>query len=247
MKSINSASDKEIKIMLVSVFLLIGVDIGSIDEKKEQHMLNYIRDRLGSFSKNDFIIAFLLGMRGELDYDIDYYTKIKNFNTLYLERVMSSFRRYRYKILQNAKLNIEIEKTVELSEAEKQELIKKYTIQLWQRYITNLDKLMFKGTFSSYDYLDKLGLIQLSTEKKQEYTKEAEKLIKNELMKTRGRCGIFEVGKINNLTEVIEQFSERKHDFKNRIKNQAKELALKNYFENCKEIDVDLIEVINQK
>ena len=208
-------NDKQIKELLIFVFSLIGITGNNIPDKyQETIIISYIRNHLSKYTTQDFKIAFMLGIKGKLDFNIQ---SFQNFNPLYVENVMQSFNRYRFDIIRN-------KKTVE-PKVDKEKLNKEATIKFIKK-LYNGEACLDSIYVIVYDYLKANKKLLLTEKRKEEIAIQA-KIIQNKLR---------EVESIKQMKNVL--FANEK------LISIKKKIAVIEYFEKSKELGVTVDKII---
>lgn len=85
------ASIDEIKHTLFYCIKLIGVNPEKLVKEDLDLIIDYIKRNFKRLSTADIRLAFEIGVKGELDFDLQHY---QSFNTMYVANVLLSYKRY---------------------------------------------------------------------------------------------------------------------------------------------------------
>lgn len=179
-------------------------------------LIDYVRGSLARFSMDDFKIAFTLFCENKLDESREHF---QTLSPLYLGRVMESYSRYRFRYL---KQNTGDEQEKQLSEEEKYYLMKNACLDAFKNYKKTKRIIDFGSV--KYLFLERMGIIKYTAAYKKEILGIAVKQLEKELSKD---------GEIKINIETI---------LPDDIITRSRELALKIFFDNLIEMEIDLKE-----
>ncbi len=223
-------NERQIKELLVFIFALIGITGSNLPSNyQEKIIVSYIRNHLSKYTTQDFKIAFLLGLKGKLDFNIQ---SFQNFNPLYIENVMQSFNRYRFNIINDNKQKLRQKKT-EITPQEKEKLNKEAAIKFIKTLFEGKSCLDV-GYVIVYNYLKKNEKLLLSDKRKKEISQEAI-VIQNHIMENNSTRHMGN----GDMRKAKEAFNKP-----NNIEVIKKKIAVQDYFKNAKELDITLDEII---
>ena len=98
LKEANPQTD--LKPVIFYVMELVGFKPENMNRESLDRMIEYIQTNFPRLSMEDFKTAFELGVRGDLEIDLNTY---QNFHTLYVSNVIQAFKRYQLKQNRNQK------------------------------------------------------------------------------------------------------------------------------------------------
>jgi hypothetical protein len=165
------ASDKQIATILVYLYNLTGIPT---ERLPQTHVLvGYIKNTFSKSSLLDFISAFTLAVGLKLDLkDPNPYN---NFTTLYIENVMQSYNRLRFKLLDDYKKTRYFhDKVIELSDDEKRTALYNWAQGAYDTYLVT-GKFLNLGPL--YEKLKANGIITFTDAREDELKKESESFI----------------------------------------------------------------------
>lgn len=197
-------------------------------------LTDFIRGSLGKYSPEDFKIAFTLYCENNLDENREHF---QSFSALFVGRVMESYSRYRFKFIQK-------EETVpEVSEPQQLWIIENGCIAAFENY--KLTKRLIDFGSSKYKYLEAIGLLNLTKERKDEIYKIAQNEHINELKSKTDSALTQKEAVMKGLFDLRDKGTIEV------IKERARLIALREFFDNIIELEDDLMVMIydlqNQK
>lgn len=241
----------EIRKLLLELFALSGLKAENFpDEYQTDLLINFIREEMGQFSVKDFKIAFRLAVKGTLDTDINHY---QSFSAAYLGRIMSSYAPIRSRVLKSLQSNVnalKIDSQPTMTTAEKEQLRKDYILESiikpW-RYYKKTGQLTFGITPMRIIYetiTEDLKILELTNDDKKRIHEQACNKIRANLNK--GCHNMEEYRRQNAIKEKIEKEGfDKSMEFE--IKSNCYEIAVKEYFSNCLQNNIDLESLVNSK
>lgn len=91
---INESEDSSIKQNLLYAIQLVGVDAGRVNKDDIEFIVNFLKTNFKFFKIENIRKAFELGVKGELDMDMNHY---QNFNVMYISNVLQAYNRWEMK------------------------------------------------------------------------------------------------------------------------------------------------------
>ena len=229
-----SLSENDIK---KSLLVLIGkshVQCGYIqDEANTLLSINSLVDTLikyfGTLSLNEIEKAFQLGIMGEFGewFGLN--------NKTYLQWC-KGYLGWQKRIEANKKqmiYNAELSKPKELTQAEKDKIVMDGLSVAFENY-KKTGKLLDFGNVN-YNLLDRIKLIPLTIERKKEFYKQAERNIREALSNSLLSC---KESKIKTIKDELENMD------KDKVKSEAKNLALVDFFNSLIETDTKITDIL---
>ena len=240
--------DEPIRQSLRYVFALIGLKAENLPTDIQKIvLLEFIQTELKHFTPEELKLAFRMAVAGELNVEILHF---QNFNAVYLSNVMNAYKEKRGAALteMNQKLKA-LEPKKEPTEAEQiaafWDYMEKFVGSKFEEYRTtkriDWDKVF--GSDHMFIQLEKLGIIHLTVQTKNEIMKIAETQVKtqweNERSQSRDR-----VREIRQLREALAEGLKPPQNFQQKVVTRARELAIEQTFASMLESNIDFKETI---
>jgi len=240
--------DEPIRQSLRYVFALIGLKAENLPTDVQKIvLLEFIQTELKHFTPEELKLAFRMAVAGELNVEISHF---QNFNAMYLSNVMNAYKEKRGAALieMNQKLKA-MEPKKEPTEAEQiaafWEYMEQFVGSKFEQYRTtkqiDWDKVF--GSDHMFIQLEKLGIIHLTVDRKNEIMKIAETQVKtqweNERSQSRDR-----VREIRQLREALAEGLKPPQNFQQKVVTRARELAIEQTFASMLESNIDFKETI---
>jgi hypothetical protein len=230
------------------VFALIGLKAENLPTDVQKIvLLEFIQTELKHFTPEELKLAFRMAVAGELNVEISHF---QNFNAVYLANVMNAYKEKRGLALteMNQKLKA-LEPKKEPTEAEQiaafWEYMEQFVGSKFEQYRTN-KRIDWENVFGSdhmFIQLEKLGIIHLTINRKNEIMKIAETQVKtqweNERSQSRDR-----VREIRQLREALAEGLKPPQNFQQKVVTRARELAIEQTFASMLESNIDFKETI---
>jgi hypothetical protein len=241
-------NDEPIRQSLRYVFALIGLKAENLPTDVQKIvLLEFIQTELKHFTPEELKLAFRMAVAGELNVEISHF---QNFNAVYLANVMNAYKEKRGLALteMNQKLKA-LEPKKEPTEAEQiaafWEYMEQFVGSKFEQYRTN-KRIDWENVFGSdhmFIQLEKLGIIHLTINRKNEIMKIAETQVKtqweNERSQSRDR-----VREIRQLREALAEGLKPPQNFQQKVVTRARELAIEQTFASMLESNIDFKETI---
>lgn len=244
----NLVDDESIRQSLRYVFALIGLKAENLPtDIQKVVLLEFIQTELKHFTPEEIKLAFRMAVAGELNVEISHF---QNFNAMYLSNVMNAYKEKRGAALteMNQKLRA-LEPKKEPTEAEQIAAFWDYMEQFvgskFEEYRTN-KRINWENVFGSdhmFIQLEKLGIIHLTINRKNEIMKIAESQVKtkweNERTKSRDR-----VRQVRQLREALANGVGSPKSFQQQAVTRAREIAIEETFKSMLDSNIDFNQTI---
>lgn len=217
-KRVALCNQKELEDKLKYIFTLVGLKkLPDVIETKI--LIDFIIHDLKKFRLEEFVFAFKMAVKGDLNVDIDHY---HNFSVKYLCEVMNAYEQseQRHKEIRDGKLN-QLPQHAQKSDSEKQKAIDDDIRGAFEYYKkTNEMPLVCAWMYTE---LENSGAFVHAIEFKREIFLKAQDILKSRLkgpLSAKDSIGAKEIGKrLQNLEKDGE------------LKSIARELGLKHYWD----------------
>ena len=243
--------DEDIKKVIAYIFALIGIKPENLPtDFQKAVILNFIRENLGSYSLDEFRIAFHLLAENKLETNGNHY---QNFSAIYLGDVMSAYQKVKntaYKDFRIGELkaqNAEIEQNNTSSKDESiAEFVNDCIVKPYRSFLkTGVLTFGLMPYNIIYRYMTNvLGLIDIPIPIKKEIHAQALKIVQaNANKKTHDKT---EFNKLKIIRNEIERLGLEKacaHD----IKIECYRISIHRYFDQLKTDNVDFESLVNEK
>ena len=234
--------------LLAYLYGILGIKGEKLPTSQETYLIiDFMRSQLGSYSIDDFKIAFQLAIAGKLGIDANAY---QNFSCEYLGKIMAAYQKHRLPILADYR-RIENESEKIMTENKNLQMAKKISYDFLLECIVKPWKYYLKtGTLTFgvhpnhilYKTLsDELGLIKLTNEEKFEIWNRAKELSKDEVYKQ--TFNATEINKIKFLKDQIRLIGYDKA-MDSTIRNIAYDISIKETFAKFKSDNFDVEQYI---
>lgn len=231
--AINSPKPVNFQGLIAEMNVLLGITRERYPSTAEfEYIVDYIKKRMNRFSSMDFSNAMVLYIQGQLDMAPKHHDKL---SPLLLEQIMQSYARYRFVIIDDYKKK-ESEEVV-MTDSEKDAIVQEGCLRAFNVYRSKKSIVDFGN--ATYDYLDRIGLINLDVSVKREIYAEAEKqyiqdaeesygspIAMNRAIRS-GRFNLSDGGTVQNIISL------------------AKNIALGRYFDGLIMMDMELADELN--
>lgn len=222
---------------LQMVFVILGISKQNYPNENEfTFLIKKIKENLSDFAPEEIILAFELAVNNKFESDLNLYDK--SFSLNYLTQVLLAYRNFRFDVLKKEKQMKQTELFENHPPKEIQEQrLRHGTLSYFRLYRDNCLKNFDDYGNARYNYLDKLGVIPFTTERKNEIKKQAIEKYRTELVNN--SINISKPQQVRDeCKKILKNFDNLKEE--NRITSIAKEMALKIFFDELKELDEDL-------
>ena len=185
--------------LIVKWSVLCGVKPLPLDEEIRL-FVEYIAEHFYRLSLLEVDNAFNLATSGILKVNAEHY---QSFSVIYISKIINAYKDYKGKfILEYQELQEKLDNKEEPTEDERNELMLNAILDGFDRYKT--EKYYNDFGYIAYDWLDKLHIIQLDKETKNQILKQARVKCENDI-KERGlkESDIQEKQKISNLLREV--------------------------------------------
>jgi len=216
-KKVNNCTLEELKEKLKYIFKLIGL-VKSPDKVEKDILIDFILNDMKQFRIEEFPLAFKMLVRGDFTIENDHF---QNFSVKYLCSVMNAYAECekRKKHFQDEKLK-ELPMSAKLSDSEKQKIVDEGIKQAYEKY--KKTGILQKPCAWIFTELENKGRIMLSKEEKMNFYSMAQEENKKRLEVKKSTSNYFEMKEIHKELENADP---------NKLKNLARELALKAYWD----------------
>jgi hypothetical protein len=251
-KPIRELSDDEpIRQSLRYIFTLIGLRPEHFpSEIQKVVLIDFIKTELKNFSAEELALSFRLAATKKIDVDITHY---QNFSAVYLADVLHAFKKSQQSAMneynqQLIKLN-QMNKSEELTSEDKQrmfwEYVEKCLFDVWDNYIIT-GKINFKhySIKQMFDVLEnQLCILVLTADKKMEILEHAKKVINVQIENP--QCDTLEKLRVFNVMKTAIESGQHHIGHHDMVINKAREIAIREFFNNIKDSNGCLREMVN--
>jgi hypothetical protein len=241
-------NDEPIRQSLRYVFALIGLKAENLPTDVQKIvLLEFIQTELKHFTPEELKLAFRMAVAGELNVEISHF---QNFNAVYLANVMNAYKEKRGLALteMNQKLKA-LEPKKEPTEAEKiaafWEYMEQFVGSKFEQYRTN-KRIDWENVFGSdhmFIQLEKLGIIHLTINRKNEIMKIAETQVKTKWENERSNSR-DKVRQVRQLREALATGIGSPKNFQQQVITRAREIAIEETFKSMLESNIDFQETV---
>lgn len=225
------------------IFVIVGLAERNYPEQLE---FDYLKLKVQEYFKEltcqELILAFELAVQQKYEIDLKLYDKPFSLN--YINDVITTYKKYKFDILKKEKM-----KQKELFENQHppkdiQEIrLKEGTLCYWRLYRDNYIKDFSDYGNAMYNYLDRIGVIPFTKERKSEIKKQAIEKYRTELINN--SINISKPHQIrDDCKKILSNFDNLKEE--NRIISISKVMALQMFFDELKEVGEDLETIIKE-
>lgn len=229
------------------IITLIGLKPDNLpDNFQKAVILDVIKQDFGSYSPDEFIIAFRLLVKGELDVDPNHY---QNFNALYFGQVMKAYNQHRLEAIRRQRQEEisrpkEIDKTIEMQN--KIGFIRDTLIFGWTNYLKT-DVVTFGVTPWNVVYrnlVDEMKLFEIPAEEKFKIWDEAKRLVQQWHQKKLATT--YDLGDKKRLKDEACEIAEQGIDkvLRNKVLDVSMEIAIRKMFATWKAEKTDVVQLI---
>lgn len=223
-KLIGQATEEELKIKLVRIYLLVGLRQQHFPADEEKTFVHqYIFQNYGNKTLDEFELAFSLAIKGQLNLKLEDYKVFDQFSCEYISRIMNAYRDW----LKHAS---ELAKTIKETPMidDKTEITPMEMIEWIEEYKQKEDIILDLIPISFYTFLTDTGIIKITNEQKWEVAAKATQSIKTDLMNDIPQC------KTTDALNSFRTFEKMEKDgftgkFKSEIQNRAKRMIVYDY------------------
>lgn len=216
------------------VFVLLGFRGDNLPDRNESAVfMDYFLDGNLNYSLMDIKNAFVLYVKGKLDYSTSHF---QHFSIMFLESVMQSYSRYRNLLPVSNSLQLETE--TELTETEINRLVKNGCIDAFDLFKKTGNYVDYANV--TFNYLDKAGLIQYSDDERKEFYQQA----KNDILSEAGKKKMLQTHLSSDLNKLIKEVI---GGCSETVISRAKKYMLWDYFNNLIDEGKELSELLNHK
>ena len=224
----------KIGIALLGWCKMLGVT--NIPDSNEMNMVErLIILEFPDFSVDEINLAFRKAIAGKLNVSPEHY---QQFSAKYIAGILNSYREFRIEEMKNYNKTL-IPATTEPTEETKKQILINGLKSKFQRF-EETGEFEDAGN-ASYDYLDSLGKIPFTTERKKEFMTQAKNEIRNEKAQQKmGKVDSNGLSAIKKYLEALESGGQ-----KNDVVVKAKKIALKTLFKDLIETETNIDELID--
>ncbi len=239
-----SDKDEDFELKIAKALLEIMTDLGIKtfpDEYSQNRIVYFLQTYYREMSIGELKLAFELAFMDMLSVDIEHYN---SFDIKYLTRILNAYRSYRNEKRKAIDRKLEKDKPEPTPEeiARRHENFINRIVEAYEKY-KNDNVFEVRITWLVYDFLLENNLIEISENQWNGYIEEAEKIHKRRLITDKNRLSrTSRMQKIKNFDILRFQYP----DELSKIRNIAKELALKAYFKMLKEKELNLKELFKK-
>lgn len=233
-KPLMDCSREEILLMMVSVMKFVGIRPENFPDKFTKNMLiTSIQAHNGELTDEEFTLAFSIGVAGELNTSMNHFN---SFDGPYINRIFSSYREYKRRVLSLDQPQTVAYHQRELSPKEIDELMINAVLEYFEHYKVGKHKHLKPDIF--YSFLQGKGILTHSEEDQLRCENEAREMLiehktlasKQTLSRLKSMTLINEIKALTGLEGETEALVENKakvlllHEFFTRLIDNEKEL-----------------------
>ena len=188
---------------------------------------------MNRWSLRDLVNAFTFGIQGKLDINMTTYEK---FSPTYLEKVMQAYARFRFYHVEEAKALLP--ERAPLSDAEKLKEIELGCVTVFDNYQAGKPLIDFGSV--TFIHLERIGALSLPIQRKNEiYARAEAQYLQEQMLRANG--------KVRLMKEMLKSGSLELEtpEIKKRVKEIARHIALKEYFDHLISMGDNLKAVID--
>jgi len=236
-----SETDEDFEVQIAKALLEIMTDLGIKtfpDEYSQNRIVYFLQTYYREMSIGELKLAFELAFMQILQVDVEHYN---SFDIKYLTRILNTYRSYRNEKRKAIDKKLEQDKP----EPSPEELALRHRsfvnriVDAYENY-KNEDVFEVRITWLVYDFLLENNLMEISENQWNGFIEEAEKIHKRRLINDKTSSNRTQrIQRIKNFDILRFKFP----DELSRIRNIAKELALKAYFKMLKDKELNLKEI----
>ena len=224
--------------LLIKWCVLTGVKPMPLDEEMRM-FVEYVAEHFYRFSLLEIDNAFNLATAGKLNVDPNHY---QSFNVIYISNILNAYVEFRGKYILDYRKKLEESQKVEPTEEEKTQLMIEGILEAFDRY--KEEPYFNPFGWVSYDFLTRLGVINLSNEQKEDIKNKAIEMTIEELkykkVETKHKS---ERKQISNLIEELINDKSGKQDV---VIRNCKNLGLMCYYDYILENNLSLNDEISK-
>jgi len=228
---------------LGKIFMQIVGDLGVKtlpDKAAEKRMIHYVANYYRDFTLLEIRKAFELAIVGELDVDIEHYN---SFDIKYICKILNAYRTRRTKALRNMERAKPKEKEPEITPERKEQIRQQFmeTIcRLYEKYCRG-GELNGLSLPYVYNLLIDEAILEISEQRWVELIEMAKLEYKKRLSRPKDKQ------ERNAFNTILNNFAQASYTTEaDNIKRIAKEIAVKEFFRDCKAKQVDLYQLLTK-
>jgi hypothetical protein len=159
---------------------------------------------------------------------------------------MNVYNLYKFDIIKKVQQKQEGKKMQTITDEQKFKIMHDATIQYWKLYKNGHLKDFSDIGAAKYNFLDSLGVIPFTVERKKKMYEQAEIIYNNELKEELTSSNSIRKSEIK---KILDDWQKNicEHSHKERIKLIAKKIALKTFFDELIELNEDLELLVKEK
>lgn len=224
---------------LLALCKLIGVTEAP-DKETITHLIQHLQEHHPDFSGEEVIRAFSLATAGKLHFEFKHYNRI---TPQLLSHTLNKYKELRNKDLivfnREEQKQLAASENHEPTEEEKLELSKKGALAMFENYVNekSMEQVLIPVRDYGnvvYNFLDKIGVIEISDKEKNNLMDRAREVAMNKA--------------ISKGSKAVRDFNEKEEKGdKTEVIAEAKQIAVKEFFERVISTKQDLKVLINSK
>lgn len=228
---------------LGKIFMQVVGDLGVKtlpDKAAEQRIVHYVANYYRDLTPKEIRKAFELAIVGELDTDIEHYN---SFDMKYICKILNAYRKRRTEALRNMKQAKPEEPEPEITPEQKEQIRKQFFTTLCERYerYCKGDELGVMSLSLVYNLFIDEGILEVSEQKWVELKYEARRQYKIQLTRAKDKW------ERNAFRQILDNFERVCYTTEEMtIRRIAKEIAVLEFFNDCKARKVDLRPILTK-
>ena len=199
------------------------------DDTELEYFIQYAKENLSTFTLEEIELAFKFYVQNKLDFKDPTF---QNFNVIFLENIMQSYRRLRMTI-PNPTHTAALPEQTKPTKQEQDIIARNACLKRFQEYKDHFDVWDFGG--ACFKYIYRQGLIQISKEEADRIKEQAARQLISEAQKDLLKKRPSEIAAV---VEAIQAGNDEQ------IKIRAMKISLMNYFDSLIENGIELKEVL---
>ena len=205
-------SYEEMKQLIRTAIAIVGLKsaiVNAITEIEKQMLIGFVQKQFGGNTRQEFIDAFTMAFTGKLNVDPECY---QNFSIAYVSRIMTAYRKWASNIYQdNFSTMNKIEDRTETKKLAPGEV--DWT-ETWEDLKAGRCKIIM---IPIYDWAEKKGFINLTTEQKLELCRTASNQMRSDLQSQKLLP--------SQIAQLQDEYKNIRHPA---VVNEAKRIAIRN-------------------
>lgn len=226
-----------IKQSLRYIFALIGLRAENLpSELQKAVLLEFVQTELKHYTPEELKLAFRMAVAGELDIDVTHY---QNFNALYLSAVLNAYQQKRGQtLIEYQRQQKQLEPKKEPTEQELKDSFWQYVntclVEPFESYAKGGPQVPILFVEHMFEVLTvQLGVLSLTTGQKTAIFERAKVYTKHEV-EAQSKTSLQKFRELKTMRQLLEQNQEANPEFEDRVKRNAKKMAIEEFFTNMK-------------